>query len=65
MITVTCRTCGAKVEGLLDYENHARTHDPHEPVVSKSTSRHCGRCGVAIMFDPDTLKPWHVPAVPA
>lgn len=27
MLTVTCPRCGARIEGLLDYENHARAHE--------------------------------------
>ena len=26
MLTVTCRDCGEKIVGLLDYEHHARGH---------------------------------------
>lgn len=31
----------------------------HHPVVTRSSARYCGKCGHSIMFDPDTLAPYH------
>ena len=39
MLTVTCNECGEKVEGLLDYENHARAHEARKPIQSPFTRR--------------------------
>lgn len=60
----TCKACKKGERTGHDFGMGCRFGPKgHQPMVTRAGSRFCGTCGSHVMFDPDTLRPMHVPEV--